>query len=77
MRVTIIRLGKVSGPAHEDKKWRMEEPPRVATESSVLSSRFLHMLPASLGGGFDAVQETRVDWIPIDELAAKILIVPT
>lgn len=39
----------------------------------MLSSRFLHKLPASPGGGVDALQESSIDWMPIDELAEALI----
>ena len=68
MRVTILRLGQISGPAHNAKgKWTSRE----WLPSLVLSSRYLRTLPASLGGDDAAVMS--IDWMPIDELAAALV----
>ena len=68
MRVTILRLGQISGPAHDTNgKWTSRE----WLPSLVLSSRYLRKLPASLGGGDAAVAD--IDWMPIDELADALV----
>lgn len=77
MRVTILRLGQISGPAHNSNgNWTSRE----WLPSLVLSSRYLRKLPASLGGG--GREEDRVpqkaapagiDWMPIDELAEALV----
>ena len=68
MRVTILRLGQVSGPAHNvNGKWTSRE----WLPSLVLSSKYLRRLPASLGGDDAAV--TNIDWMPIDELAEALV----
>ena len=67
MRVTILRLGQVSGPAHNvNAKWTSRE----WLPSLVLNSKYLRMLPVSLGGGDAAVAD--IDWMPIDELAEAL-----
>lgn len=68
MRVTILRLGQISDPAHNTKgKWTSRE----WLPSLVLSSRYLRKLPASLCGGDAAVAD--IDWMPIDELADALV----
>ena len=68
IRTTILRLGQISGPAHNvNGKWTSRE----RLPSLVLSSRFLRKLPASLGGGDAAVAD--IDWMPIDELAEALV----
>ena len=68
MRVTILRLGQISGPAHNGNgKWTSRE----WLPSLVLSSKYLRMLPASLGGGDANVKD--IDWMPIDELAEAVV----
>ena len=72
MRVTIIRLGQISGPAHNTNgNWTVRE----WLPSLVLSSRYLRKLPASLGGGDDTQTATLagIDWMPIDELAEALV----
>ena len=68
MRITVLRLGQISGPAHNvNGKWTSRE----WLPSLVLSSKYLHMLPASLGGGDASVAD--IDWMPIDELAEALI----
>lgn len=73
MRVTILRLGQISGPAHNaNGKWTSRE----WLPSLVLSSRYLHKLPASLGGGDGSPGKATlagIDWMPIDELAEAVV----
>ena len=74
MRVTILRLGQISGPAHNvNGKWTSRE----WLPSLVLSSRYLRKLPASLGGGNSSPNATttaaEIDWMPIDELAEALV----
>ena len=68
MRVTILRLGQISGPAHNvNGKWTSRE----WLPSLVRSSGYLRQLPASLGGGDAAV--AGIDWMPVDELAEALV----
>ena len=68
MRVTILRLGQISGPAHDvNGKWSLRE----WLPSLVLSSGYLRKLPASLGGGDAAI--AGIDWMPVDELADALV----
>ena len=72
MRVTILRLGQISGPAHNaNGKWTS----RDWLPSLVLTSRYLRKLPASLGGGDDFQNSAvaGIDWMPIDELVEALI----
>lgn len=77
MRVTILRLGQISGPAHNANGRRTS---REWLPSLVPSSRHLRKLPASLGGGgaegvHNAAAATLagIDWMPIDALAEALV----
>ena len=68
MRVTILRLGQIAGPALNLKgEWTSRE----WLPSLVLSSGYLRKLPVSLGGGDVAVVD--IDWMPVDELAEALV----
>lgn len=63
--ITIARVGQVAGPAKTSGLWNKQE----WVPSLVLSSLHLGMIPESLGPESD----TKVDWVPIDLLAASIV----
>ena len=70
MRVTILRLGQISGPAHNvEGKWTSRE----WLPSLVLSSGYLRKLPASLDGRVQNDAVADIDWMPIDELAEALV----
>ncbi|PHH60471.1 hypothetical protein CDD81_1646 [Ophiocordyceps australis] len=63
MRVSVVRVGQVSGAAYTPGLWNSRDwLPRM-----VLSSRYLGAIPEHLG----ALNE--IDWIPIDVLAKFII----
>ena len=64
--VAVCRVGQIAGPAKTGgSSWNRRE----WLPSLVISSKFLGMLPASLGGGESS---DVVDWIPIDFLSTII-----
>ena len=81
MRAMILRLGQVAGPARDDAKGQWNS--REWLPSLVLSSRYTHKLPASLGGDILSSQDAKItlgvgrgggiDWMPIDELAEALI----
>lgn len=63
IQTTICRIGQIAGPIHGYGSW----PRREWLPSLIASSKYLGMLPSSLG-----MLDT-VDWIPIDAAAQVIV----
>ncbi|KAH8803696.1 hypothetical protein F5884DRAFT_904184 [Xylogone sp. PMI_703] len=62
--ILIARVGQVTGPAYAPGFWNKSE----WFPSMIISSRYLGMLPDSLGKGEDII-----DWVPIDCLANTLV----